>query len=214
MRFIFAKHVLWAICSLVISMPAALAHELDDGFVERAVQVRIRDDQLNIEYNVGLTEPTMQQIIESSGAGKHALDTENETGIAQPHIREQFKAIALTAIPESLSLTVDGQVQQLAVESIAEYPGHHYDFVINLSCKLSVRGPADFHLKDLNYTGLDGAVRYALKSSGKTMITRSNASPVIVRAKRHPLGTLKPDERHNACQITATIAVINSEPKD
>ena len=41
-----------------------LTHELEDGFVERAVQTIIRDDELTVTYSFGLTLSTMQKLLD------------------------------------------------------------------------------------------------------------------------------------------------------
>ena len=211
MRFGAAKRVLWAICLLVselFALPFGHGHELEDGFVERAIQLRIRDGNLQVEYRIGLTEPTMQQIVDSANT-KQSAEGNFESGV-----RENFKSVARLLLPQDINLEIDGVRQELVFDSVAEYPKHNYDFVFNLSCKLSASKQSELIYLDGCFKEMDGAVRLALKSTGNSIISRTNVAPIIVRSKRHQLGTLKPDERHNACQIKATIAIGAQETKD
>ena len=207
MRFRAAKRVSWAICLIVsqsIALVPLLGHDLEDGFVERAVQVRVRDGKLHVEYTIGLTEPTMQQIVDSANSKKSAPSMDHATSDASSDVRENFKSVARFLLSQDITLEIDGVAHDLVFDSVSDYPKHNYDFVFNLSCKLSASKQSELVCVDRSFNKMDGAVRYALKSNGNSIISRTNVAPIIVRSKRHDLGTLKPDERHNACQIKAT----------
>ena len=200
-----------AICCFAIWPQIGSGHDLEDGFVERAVQARIRDGQLTIEYAIGLTEPTMLTLLNTSEDGEEKLDNSESAG---SNIRERFQRSCAVQVPENLKLKINGQSQKWSVESIAEYPKHHYDFVITLTCELSRFDEIELLVRDMNFMKLEGSARYALKSSGNSIISSSNVAPIIVRAKRMQLDGLKPDERHNSCKIKATIAEMDIKAKD
>jgi len=201
----------------VLLVTPVRSHDLADGFVERAVQVRIRDNVLRIEYAIGLTEPTMAQILGEIPDCGVRCDGERSSDAMAGGVRDRFKRFTANSLADALELTIGGERQRLMMESVDEYAKHHYDFVAHLECKLSLmstgRG-ARFILQDSNFSDLDGAVRYALKSTGSAMITRTDTAPILIRSLRHELGTLNPDERHNVCQIQASIAVLKLGPKD
>ena len=191
---------------------AGISHDLEDGFVERAVQARFRDSRLTVEYAIGLTEPTMLELLKS-----HPEANPHESGkptTAGMNTRQRFKRSIAVQIPENLKLHLNGQSQKWNVESVSEYSKHHYDFVIKLTCELSGFDEIDLLIRDMNFSKLEGSARYALKSSGNSIISSSNVAPIIVRAKRLQMAGLKPDERHNSCKIKATIAEMDMQTKD
>ena len=47
------------------------AHVLEDGYVERTVEVVIRDDIAYVEYSIGLNDVTMAQLLRDSDAAKN-----------------------------------------------------------------------------------------------------------------------------------------------
>ena len=217
MRLIMAMHVLWAFCSflaLFLLLPSWLcAHDLDDGFVERAVQARIRDGKLTIEYAIGLTEPTMEQLLDSE-ASAATPESDSPLERSQTSVRERFKQHLEGLLQKQLHVKFNESTCSMELQAITDYPKHHYDFVATMSCKLSPEQTVKLRIQDACFSDLDGGARYALKSRGKTIISRTNVAPIIIRAKRHELSGLKPDERHKACQISATVVGPGMRAKD
>ena len=213
----------WIIGLLAISPAISMAHDLEDGFVERAVQLRIRDGKLEIEYTIGLTEPTMAELLKNAVQDYLPPTTSNlieksvpsDSGLGgEDSVREKYKMRFKSLIMDNLNLTVNGLRQTITCDSVADYPKHHYDFVFNFSCEMSSIEKCKLVLEDSNFAEQDGGARYALKSSGKWIISRSNVAPIIIRSNRHDLSSLKPDQRQNACKILASIAVAALETKD
>ena len=213
MRLIVAMELLgvycWLICWLILPPASLLAHDLDDGFVEKAVQVRIRDGELSIEYAIGLTEPTMNQLL--AAEPRLPLPAKEPPAVS---VRERFKHHLETWMQKQFSTKINDKKCRLEIHSISDYPKHHYDFVVEMSCKLPADRSLELRIQDGAFGQLDGAARFALKSTGKTLISRTNVAPIIIRAKRHEFSALKPDERHNACQINATIVNMVARAKD
>jgi hypothetical protein len=64
---------------------------------------------------------------------------------------------------------------------------------------------------DGNFAELNGAIRLAIKTSGRAMLLRSNAAPILLRADRVELGELDAKERQASCALSATIVVGESQ---
>lgn len=63
-RFIVQIVVNWLTLAAILCPNCAVAHKFEDGFIERAVAVRIRDREVQILYLIGLNDATIKKFID------------------------------------------------------------------------------------------------------------------------------------------------------
>ncbi len=179
-------------------------HDLPDGFVERSTAVLIRDRLIKIEYAVGLSAGTMRSLLaqwnEPFEGGWDQPDVDDET------VRSEFIKRAPGHLMKGLKLRLDEHEVELEVERAERSSRHHYDLELSLRATLPERpGMWRMDWDDENFLDLDGAVRKACKAAGRSLLIRSNAAPIIVRAERVELGKLPSEKRRAAVRIQATV---------
>ncbi len=199
---------------LVSCVGISVADEQQDGFVERAVQIVIRDDVAAITYSFGLNENTMRQVLDEWNSEPDAVTDLREMSSGDSSVEstvDAFREAFPDRLAKSLQVSVDGKPLNLQLVSIEPSARHHYSFVANLEFQLPVSKSQKLTIVDVNFQKLMGAARYALKASGSTIIFNSNVAPIIVRAGRHDLSLLAPEKREEICTIKATIASVPNQ---
>jgi hypothetical protein len=213
---------------------SVLGHELDDGFVERAVQIVIRDDQATIKYSFGLTEPTMVQLVDSWAADGRPEDSggpgesdrpanpsyvsgspptpDGPNLAAELTMTPQFANHVLDHLAGALQISADGQPLMVETVSLEPSPRHHYRYIAHFKFRLPPSKSCKLSIQDNNFPQFDGAARYALKALGATMIMKSNVMPVVVRAQRHVLPKDVLEKRGEICKIDAVVSTTRSIP--
>lgn len=214
---IYPANRLWQSAFLFINFVCfSCAHEHQDGFVERAVQILIRDDVASITYSFGMSENTMREVLDE---WNNELQVETDPlELAAVHssgrsTADEFREVVLARLAKSLDITVDGNPITPKAVSIEPSARHHFSFVANLEFQLPESKSQKLVVADGNFQKLDGMARFALKVTGSTMIYNSNVAPIIVRAARHDLSLLGPEKRKEICTINATIASMPNQSR-
>jgi hypothetical protein len=186
-----------------VTCQLAFGHELPDGFVERAVEVKIRDESATIDYYIGMNEQTVEQIaaawLENKTGG---LNGPTDFGSA----RELFETEVASRLADSLAVSVDEQTVELVPVGLEKAPRHHFCYLVRFEFRIPRSGGWKLSIGDDNFQKMDGGARYSAKGIGTTMILSSDVAPFLVRARRHLLHELSVDERRRACKINATVA--------
>lgn len=164
----FARRMyFWLMCvGLALTSPAvAVAHEFEDGHVERSVAVVIRGNTGQIEYSIGLNPQTRQQLIRfwsdsalknaatesasrsSSSPPQHALDDENErlpdTALVSPEAtappEDFFLKLAAANVISRLKVTANGAPLPLELISSSASARHHVDVTVTLKFEIPLQ---------------------------------------------------------------------------
>jgi hypothetical protein len=91
-------------------------------------------------------------------------------------------------------------------------PVHPFILVVKFEFQLPVSNDIELNVEDRNFPDLTGAVRYALKAKGNSMLLKSNAAPILIRADRVELAGMTLVERAKCTTISAKLAVIEKSP--
>lgn len=167
----FARRMyFWLMCvGLALTSPAvAVAHEFEDGHVERSVAVVIRGNTGQIEYSIGLNPQTRQQLIRfwsdsalknaptesasrsSSSPPQHALDDENEplpdtalvSAAATDTPEDFFLKLAAANVISRLKVTANGDPLPLELISSSASARHHVDVTVTLKFEIPLQSPS------------------------------------------------------------------------
>ena len=178
-----------------LALSALSAHELEDGFVERAVEIVVRDNMLCLKYYVGLNENTMNDVI--SEWDVEPIEGEKET--------ERIQRVLLRQLSFGLKSKIDGADVPLQPVGIEICPKHHFDFVAEYKLELPVDSTVKLEITDKNFLENDSAGRFALKARGSTMVSDCNVAPIVIRAPRIEFSGMAVESRLDVSTIIATV---------
>lgn len=177
-------------------------HDTPDGFIERSVAVIVRERTIEVSIQIGINAKTMRDQLADWNIDE-TFETENALTrryceLIPDHLLSQYK------------FSLDQQAIEMKVVSVDPFAEHHKTAVVRLTAQI----PNDvesvsFQMLDHSFEQFDGAIRYAIKGRGKTLLTQSNVAPIIIRATRTELGSLSEVQRREICQIQARIRVLS-----
>lgn len=139
--------------------------------------------------------------LENSGSpsSKHLEPTIPEELLAS------LKQLGPSQIAKKIAISCNGQPLQIKNVSAAAAPRHPFNLVVQFEFEIPSLESAALKIEDRNFRQHNGAIRYALKALGNTILVKSNVAPIIVRAQRHQLGALSKKEASNWTSISAEI---------
>ncbi len=154
-----------ALLAVVMSNGAAtiVAHEFEDGHIERSATLIVDDDKVTVEYGIGCSENTMRELIEFWNAEHpdelntdqpgqdvpqevEASDFEKPDAVLpesestplefEAALRNEFAAAALRGLSARISAT--GNSIPISITSIEATPSsrHHVDIVVRMEFEL------------------------------------------------------------------------------
>ena len=85
----------------------------------------------------------------------------------------------------------DLRINQVSVERA---PRHPFNLLVKFQFKIPPAETTELRIIDETFNQQHGAVRYALKALGSTILLKSNVAPIVVRAKRVETKDLSPKE--------------------
>ncbi len=224
----FATCPTWAaiaafLVGTVFAIPTT-AHEFDDGFVERSVYVVIRDRTVNVEYCVGCNAKTMEDAIakwaekgEPDGSSPKQIEEKQKSTAEDPPLmpplEQQFQTDLLAQVAKNLVIKVANRPLQLKPVSVESSPRHHVNAVATLELALPEADSLTLAFQDMMFSENAGGVRYAAKSLGNAVMSRSNVATIIIRADRHELNELTPEQRLEKTKIDCQLVFVSSDEK-
>lgn len=145
----------------------------------------------------------MAQETDSDSDSGHQIDAE---------LFARFKQMAPDEIVNRIVVTCDGR--RITPRSISKGPSPLHPFVLKIvfEFELPTGNNIDVKIRDQNFIAETGAVRYALKAKGSTMLLRSNKAPILVRSERFELSKSSPEERDELTTIASRLAVLEKKP--
>ena len=131
---------------------------------------------------------------------------------------ESLRKLGPSQITRQIRITCNGQPLQIKNVSADAAPRHPFNLVVQFEFQIpadaipdktapdddSVKS-AQLKIEDQNFRQQTGAIRYALKTLGSTMLLKSDAAPILVRAQRHELAGLSKKETAIQTSISAEI---------
>ncbi len=178
-------------------LTAVIAHDLPPGVVERAVQVTVRSDAIEVQYQFGMNEQTLRARL---------LDAGHTPAEPLEALEQQYLEYAARVLPKQLELLLDGRpVEPSSITSQLIYQ-HHLQFELQFEVPWTPQQrETEFVLRDRNFPELPGHSRLAMRSRGAAQVI-SDVAPILVRAPRLATGgdPLRPGQRA-APTITARL---------
>ena len=183
----------------------ASSHELKDGFVEKIIEVVVRDNTAQMKFHLGVTQPTMVCLLENWNENKLSASQ-------QKNPVDHFELECFSRLPSEVTVLFNGTSVPLRSAVIQKSLRHHFSYTAEFLFELPQGKDGELKIVDQSFQKMDSAIRYSIKTVGSAMLLRSNVAPIIVRSTRHDLSKMDEATRLQTCQIIATVA-IGPEPK-
>ena len=185
-----------------------LGHVLPDGVVERAVQVTVYPDRLEIRYQVGFNPKTLARHLQQLAPDSPVPDDPDEA-------LARYRELILPRLAQRLNVRVDGQRREVLLIEARRIFRHH----AQLECVLHVPIEAPYastrlQLEDENFPDAPGSHRMAVKGRAGVEVTESNAPPILARAERIEAAKLGPEQLASRRVIKARFQRVDSAGAD
>ena len=117
-------------------------------------------------------------------------------------------------IAQRIVVTCDGQ--PLKIKDVTASPAARHPFILTVKFEFEIPPlkSAKLEISDKNFRHQTGAVRYAIKALGSTMLVKSNKAPIIIRAQRVELAGLSEKETISETSISAKILLMSNSDKE
>jgi hypothetical protein len=148
---------------------------------------------------------------DSASTSANVQDTQSAHWI-DAELLARFEQAAPGEIASRIDVTCNGQRVLPAAVALGPTPLHPFVLVVKFELELPVGENVEFNVHDRNFRGNTGAVRYALKAKGNTMLLNSNQAPILVRSERVEVADLSPDEREKRSVISSRLAIFEQFP--
>lgn len=175
-------------------------HEWPPGVIDRALQVDVWPDRIDLEVRLGLSAPTVLEELKSR--------LEDDSLIADlPEQRiEQLRDLVLTELARVIELRIDGVPVSFTPVGSELSSKHHILFFcyFEAHCQIVDR-PVEIVIHDRSFPKLENQLRLALRPR-RTKRLRSNVEPLVIRSDRIMLNELPSDIQKDARRIRAIVA--------
>lgn len=156
------------------------------------------------------TQPTTAPA-ETSGSDDQSSDLENPI---HEQLLAELQKSGPTQIARQILITCQGKPLEIKNISASPAPRHPFNLVVRFEFEIPAVKSAQLLIEDQNFRQQTGAVRYAIKALGGTMLVKSNVAPIIVRAQRRELAGLSKKESLSETSISAQILIMSNSEED
>lgn len=219
------------IANLSFPLVRSTPHRFEDDFVERTLAIIVRGNKAEITYSIGLNKKTTEKVLKKwskvdanppasettavlpkTETPATEVDSNDDSGhVLSPKLTKQFHVAAGKFISKNLNVKIGQKQQPLKLISTGPAPRHPFAITLKWELAIPEQQVVDLEIIDSNFLDLDGASRTAIKATGDAMLLQSNASPILIRAKRKLLEELTPKERKEEMSILAKIGFANRQ---
>ena len=184
----------------------ASLHEWPPGVIDRALQVDVWPDRIELEVSLGLSDATVQMVL------KERLPDGEEIASTPEARTQQLQPLVLDELCQVLELTVDGQSvawQPIRSELSSK---HHVLFFCYLEAPLQIgEQPVEIEVRDRSFPKLENQLRLALRPR-RTQRLRANVAPLVIRADRIMLSEIAKEDADAARRMRAIVAARDYDP--
>ena len=217
---------------------ATLAHQFEDGYVERTVAIRIRDRVGTVEYSIGLNDATIKlfsnawpqdaELFAQLQKASSTQPADQEPAAPEPNTRSPvesnlpqdgsltneialiraFAKLSTPHLESGLRIVANGKRLKLSLISATPSARHHATLQTSWQFHLPADPTIKLQVRDTNFLQQPGGIKYSLKTSGSSMTIQSNAAPILIRSARIELDQLDVLQRLQQRGIVARIRVV------
>ncbi len=157
----------------------AIAHPVPDGLIFRGIQVILWKDRIDVRYQLGLSDNTVQQELQSLVGPDEVIPADAAAALSL--YRDKMYA----RLPAQIQVFVDGQSCALRPwrADIVRQPHMQIECFYRIPHQATTQSQ-QFYLQDENFPQVPGLHLAAVKGRGEVEVVESNAQPVLSRMPR------------------------------
>ena len=181
-------------------------------FVELAAQATIQSAAAKSEdSSPDSLPPTGYSTNAAAEENTDSPDSEHPMNAISKELLASLQKLGPSHIAQQILVTCDGQPLQIKNVSAGPAPRHPFNLTVQFEFEIPElkSESAKLKIEDHNFRRHAGAIRTALKTRGNTMLVKSDAAPIIVRAQRHQLAGLPEKEASKKTSISAEIVILS-----
>ena len=141
----------------------------------------------------------------ASGESPEAQSSEHLDKPIPEELLASLRKLGPAQIARQITVSCNGKPLQIKNVSAAAAPRHPFNLVVQFEFEIPSLESAKLKIEDQNFRQHSGAIRYALKVLGSTILVKSDVAPLIVRAQRHELAGLSKKEAAIRTSIAAEV---------
>lgn len=188
-----------AICEYSVGLNTKTANKLLKQIQQRQLQAKSKESPQKKgkpskdptpEKEPETTAPTNE--IESATDSSNSQEGSPASGehLTDPDTIRQFSKLSAFWLEHGMVVTCNGKPTKLTKIKLTPEARHPFSMTIQFEFQIEVAPSSDsprtgnLKIQDRMFPQFDGAVRYAIKTRGNSMLARSNVAPILVRADR------------------------------
>lgn len=169
----------------------AEGHDIPNQRVDRSIQVTVKPGDLQVDYEVGLTELTLTQDLRSLTGGLPGGDRSAWLAL--------YGQVTGPLNAKGLLVTVDGRPVSLAGEKYDLVIEEHPRYTFRYQAKIGTHG--QLSIRDTNYNSSEGTSRLAVRGVGGIRIDGDDLPTVVDQILIRPVWQLSDEEERRTKQV-------------
>lgn len=171
----------------------ALAHPLPEGAIDRGSQTIVSNDKVEVIYWVGMSPKTLEVDLRQMLPEGEILPADENAQL------ERYRQLLGDRLLDRMQLSIDGEPTPLACVEALIAPKDHFILELHFQAALpKVEEEIEVQFRDLNYFGVAGYHRTALRPAGDMEATETDAEAAIVRVPKVEWEKLTPRQQQQA----------------
>ncbi len=176
-----------------------LGHRLPDHVVERAVQVTVYPQRIEIVYQIGFNEVTLAEQLRSLAPDVPVPDSPEQT-------LEIYRQRILPRLADGLQVQLDGKPVTVQPREARRATLHHAQLECVMEVPLSSDDPpVSLKVHDQNFASDPGGHRMAAKGRDGPRLLNNSVPPILARVAQVPDDQLSDEQRASRRWIEAEI---------
>lgn len=181
----------------------ALAHPLPEGAIDRGSQTIVANERVEVIYWVGMSPKTLEVDLRQMLPEGETLPPDETAQL------ELYRQLLGDRLVDRMQLSIDGDPTPLACTKAVIAPKDHFILEFRFEAPLpKAEGEFEVEFRDLNYFGIAGYQRTALRPDEDMELTETEAEAAIVRVPKVEWEKLTPRQQQQAGTVTGRFELV------
>lgn len=182
-----------------LSIALGLAHPLPEGAIDRGSQTIVSDEGVEVIYCLGMSPKTLEVELRQMLPDGELVPTNDRQQL------ERYRQLIGDRLLDRMQLTIDGKPVPLACTRCEIAPKDHFILELRFEADLpKIDGEFEAVFRDLNFFGIAGFQRLALRPDGDMDLLETEAEAAIVRVPKVEWEKLTPRQQQETSRVVGT----------